>query len=347
MNPHLFMQRALELASLGRGNVSPNPMVGCVIVYENTIIGEGYHQKAGGPHAEVWAVESVKTPELLPESTVYVTLEPCAHHGKTPPCADMLVRLGVKKVVVGAVDTNPLVGGKGIRKLQDAGIEVETGVMETECRDLNKRFFTYMEAHRPYIVLKWAQTSDGFIARENFDSKWISSPQARQLVHQWRAHEDAVLVGKNTALHDNPLLTVRDWHGKNPLRLVIDRNLHLPAHLHLFDGSLPTLCYNTKLSRDDENLHYIQLTTEGFMHQMMADLHHRKVQSVLVEGGSVVLNELIRHNLWDEARVFVAPQPFGSGIIAPTLSAFLPQEELSIGPDRLLIYQNQGISLPA
>ena len=198
-----------------------------------------------GLHAEVNAINTVQHLELLPESTCYVTLEPCAHFGKTPPCADLLIEKGVKKVVIASHDTNPLVGGKGIEKLKSAGIEVETGLLETEARALNSRFFTVMEKKRPYIVLKWAQTADGFIARSNFDSKWISSVQSRTLVHQWRTEEDAIMVGTNTALHDNPLLNVRDWHGSSPLRVVIDRKLRLPKDLNLFNGDYPTLVFNT------------------------------------------------------------------------------------------------------
>jgi diaminohydroxyphosphoribosylaminopyrimidine deaminase / 5-amino-6-(5-phosphoribosylamino)uracil reductase len=334
------MQRALELASLGRGNVSPNPMVGCVIVHENVIIGEGYHQRYGGPHAEVLAVESVKNPELLSQSTVYVTLEPCAHFGKTPPCADLLILKNVKRVVVGAIDPNPLVAGQGIRKLREAGVEVVTGVLEQACKDLNVRFFTAIEKHRPYIMLKWAQTSDGFIARENFDSKWISHSMSRQLVHQWRAMEDAVLVGKHTALYDNPQLTVRDWEGRHPMRIVLDRALQLPRHLHLFDGTVPTRCYTLQARAEEPNLQFIQLSPDNFIAQVLADLQAIKVQSVMVEGGAAILQEFLKAGLWDEARVFVASQEFGQGIAAPHLGSELLDSELTVGPDRLLIYKN-------
>jgi diaminohydroxyphosphoribosylaminopyrimidine deaminase / 5-amino-6-(5-phosphoribosylamino)uracil reductase len=240
----LFMQRALDLAALGRGTVSPNPMVGCVIVHQNKIIGEGYHQQYGGAHAEPNAINSVRDKDLLSQSTLYVTLEPCAHWGKTPPCANLLIEMKVRKVVIATKDANPEVGGKGIYLLKEAGIEVITGVLEDQARELNKRFFTSMEKQRPYVILKWAQTRDGFIARENFDSKWISNSYSRQLVHKWRSEEDAIMVGTQTARYDNPMLNVRDWTGRNPLRIVLDRHMSLKSELHLFDGSQPTLRYN-------------------------------------------------------------------------------------------------------
>ena len=334
-----WMQRALDLAEMGRGHVSPNPMVGCVIVHNDKIIGEGYHQKYGGPHAEVNAINSVTAPNLLPESTCYVTLEPCAHFGKTPPCADLLVAKKVKRVVIASMDTNPLVGGKGVQKLKDAGIEVSTGVLEQHARNLNRRFFTMIEKKRPYILLKWAQTADGFIARNNFDSKWISSEQSRMMVHQWRAEEDAILVGTNTALHDNPKLDVRDWHGKSPLRLVIDRHLRLPTDLNLFDGSLPTIVYNTVKTEEKEHLNFVEIGEKDFLQNMLADLNERKVQSVLVEGGSFLLNSLIALGLWDEARVFECPILFNEGIMAPSLKD-APAETIQLQTDVLKIYRH-------
>lgn len=332
------MQRALDLAKLGRGHVSPNPMVGCVIVHDNKIIGEGYHQEYGSPHAEVNAINSVSDQSLLPESTCYVTLEPCSHFGKTPPCADLLVAKRVKKVVIASLDSNPLVGGKGIQKLENAGIEVSTGVLEIEARNLNCRFFTMIEKKRPYILLKWAQTADGFIARNNFDSKWISSEQSRMMVHQWRAEEDAILVGTNTAQYDNPRLDVRNWHGKSPLRLVIDKNLRLSTDLNLFDGSLPTIVYNTKRNEERGNLNLVKIGEKDFLQNMLTDLHKRKVQSVLIEGGSFLLNSLIALGLWDEARVFECPVLFNKGIMAPNLKSIL-HEEARLQTDVLKIYR--------
>ncbi|MCZ8133939.1 MAG: bifunctional diaminohydroxyphosphoribosylaminopyrimidine deaminase/5-amino-6-(5-phosphoribosylamino)uracil reductase RibD, partial [Algoriphagus sp.] len=288
MNHTLYMRRALELAEWGRGYVSPNPLVGCVIVHGERIIGEGWHREFGGPHAEVHAIKAVENQSLLSESTVYVTLEPCAHWGKTPPCANLLVEKKVKKVVIAATDTNPLVGGKGIEILKKADIEVETGILEKEARWQNRRFFTQIEKQRPYVILKWAQTQDGFVARENFDSKWISNSQSRQLVHKWRAEEDAILVGKNTAAYDNPRLDVRDWAGKNPVRVVLDSNLELSTSLNLFDQSIPTLVFNMVKAAAEENLEWIyvpQITAEA----ILQELQFRKIQSLIVEGGSQVL----------------------------------------------------------
>lgn len=332
-----FMMRALELAELGRGQVSPNPMVGCVIAHEDLIIGEGYHQRYGGPHAEVNAVQAVENPKLLSESTVYVTLEPCAHWGKTPPCADLLVEKGVKKVIIAAQDSNPLVGGKGIQILKNAGIEVETGLLEIEARRQNRRFFTQIEKNRPYIILKWAQTQDGLVAREDYSSKWISGARSRQLVHKWRAEDDAILVGKNTALYDNPSLTVRDWVGKNPVRVVLDSHLTLPPDLALFDQTVPTLCFNSQKSETTQNLEFVNLGLNFQLREVLKELHSRKIQSLLVEGGSRVLAGFIELGLWDEARVFSGKASFGTGIPAPMLNQ-TPTETILIDEDILNIY---------
>lgn len=329
----LYMRRALELAESGRGHVSPNPMVGSVIVQGDRIIGEGWHREFGGPHAEVNAINSVENQTLLSESTVYVTLEPCAHWGKTPPCANLLVEKKVKKVIIAATDTNPLVGGKGIEILKNAGVEVETGVLEKEARWQNRRFFTQIEKQRPYVILKWAQTQDGFVARENFDSKWISNSQSRQLVHKWRAEEDAILVGKNTAAYDNPRLDVRVWVGNNPVRVVLDSKLELSHELNLLDQTIPTLIFNTAKGETKENLEWIhldQITPEA----VLKELHSRKIQSLIVEGGSQILRHFIESGLWDEARIFTASTRFDRGIYAPILNQN-PSETLSIGTDRL------------
>lgn len=335
-DPIQFMRRALELAEWGRGYVSPNPLVGCVIVHEDRIIGEGWHREYGGPHAEVNAVNSVENQALLSESTVYVTLEPCAHWGKTPPCANLLVEKKVKKVVIAATDSNPLVGGRGIEILKNAGIEVETGILEKDARWQNRRFFTQIEKQRPYVILKWAQTQDGFVARENFDSKWISNSHSRQLVHKWRAEEDAILVGKNTAAYDNPRLDVRDWVGKNPIRIVIDSKLELSHELNLLDRSIPTLVLNTLKNDRTENLEWIKLS-EITPRTILKELHSRKIQSLIVEGGSQVLSQFIQSGLWDEARIFTAATQFRRGISAPRLNQN-PSETLSIDTDRLDIY---------
>lgn len=336
---HLYMRRALELAEWGRGHVSPNPLVGCVIVHQDLIIGEGYHQHYGGPHAEVNAIHTVENQVLLKEATVYVTLEPCAHWGKTPPCANFLVENEVKKVVIATVDSSPLVGGKGIEVLKNAGIEVETGVLEKEARWQNRRFFTQIEKHRPYVILKWAQTQDGFVARQNFSSKWISGSQSRQLVHKWRAEEDAIMVGKNTALHDNPSLNVREWVGKNPIRIVLDSRLELPKNLNLFDRTIPTVCYNSLKSESLDNLELVNLGDNFSIPDILKDLTNRKIQSLIVEGGTNVLSQFIENSLWDEARIFTGKAKFGAGISAPLLNQN-PSETLSIGEDILNIYHH-------
>ena len=332
----LYMRRAIELAELGSGYVSPNPMVGCVIVHQNKIIGEGYHQVYGGPHAEPNAIQAVEDPSLLSESTVYVSLEPCAHWGKTPPCANLLVDKKVKKVVIGAVDSNPLVGGKGIQILKDAGIEVISGILEKEVREQNKRFFTFMEKERPYVILKWAQTWDGFVARENFDSKWISNSYSRQIVHKWRSEEDAILVGTSTAKYDNPKLNVRDWEGRNPVRIVLDRNLSLDEGLQLFDRSQHTLCYNQVRSEKSENLEWVKLTDGFGVEEILEDLYQRKIQSLIVEGGAKVLKSFIEKELWDEARVFTGQIQFGKGIPAPLIKGKVLAESEIMG-DRLVV----------
>ncbi|MBS1557356.1 MAG: bifunctional diaminohydroxyphosphoribosylaminopyrimidine deaminase/5-amino-6-(5-phosphoribosylamino)uracil reductase RibD [Bacteroidetes bacterium] len=331
-----FMQRALELAKLGIGYVSPNPRVGCVVVYDNKIIGEGWHKKWGEAHAEVNALAAVKDKALLKESTVYVTLEPCSHTGKTPPCADLLIQHQVKKVVIANVDSNPLVAGNGIKKLAEAGIEITSGVMEKEGRELNKRFFTFLEKQRPYIILKWAQTADGFIAQKNFESKWISHDLSRILVHRWRAEEDAVLVGTKTASHDNPGLTVRHWSGRNPVRIVIDRFLRLSPRLQLFDQKNKTICYNVLKHEELKNLSFIRLDETDFIHHLVKDLVRQKIQSVLVEGGAQTLQGFIDGGFWDEARIVTSSRVFGEGIAAPSLRGKLA-EELKIENDTLKI----------
>lgn len=334
-----FMRRAMELASLGLGTVSPNPLVGCVIVNDGMIIGEGYHQQYGREHAEVNAIANVKDSGLLPSSTLYVTLEPCAHHGKTPPCADLIVQHQFKRVVVGAVDSNPLVGGRGISRLKKAGIKVEEGLLKPEIRYQNRRFFTQIEKGRPFILLKWAQTTDGFIARSNYDSKWISNPLSRQLVHRWRAEENAILVGTNTTHYDNPQLNVRDWTGTNPLRVVIDRQLRLSSSLQVFDDSQPTLIYNLKQDNSAGQTQWVRMNPGFNLKDILEDLQQRNVQSLLVEGGAALLRDFIGQGLWDEARVFTGTTRFGLGIPAPTLPV-LPSEQMVLDQDLLQIFKN-------
>lgn len=335
-----FMTRALVLAERGRKSVSPNPMVGCVIVYKDTIIGEGFHQNFGGPHAEVNAINSLQDNSLLTDSTVYVTLEPCSHHGKTPPCSDLLIENQVKKVVVASGDPNPLVNGNGIRRLKRAGIEVVTGILEHEAVELNKRFYTFHQKKRPYVILKWAETSDGFIARENYNAKWISNAYSRQLVHKWRCEEDAILVGTKTAIHDNPSLTTRDWKGKNPVRILIDLELKVKNTHFLFDTNARTLVFNNKKSSKSNNIEWIQLSGTDPENEILNELHIRSIQSVLIEGGSFTLQRFIDQELWDEARVFRSTKNFGNGIKAPKLNQN-HSESRYIFDDQLFLYKNE------
>lgn len=337
-NDELFMQRALDLAVLGRGQVSPNPMVGCVIVHQGKVIGEGWHKKYGDWHAEVNAIESVEDKTRLPESTAYVTLEPCSHYGKTPPCADLLITHQLKRIVVGNFDSNPLVSGRGVEKLRQAGIVVTTNVLESQGRALNKRFFTYMEKKRPYIILKWAQTADGFIARPDYDSKWISNELSRKLVHRWRAEEDAVMVGTRTALYDNPRLNVRDWSGRNPLRIVIDKQLQIPRSHYLFDQLQRTLCYNAIKQETQESVEYVLLPESGeLVPFVLQDLVHRGVQSFIVEGGSHLLSSFIQHHHWDEIRLFSSGKRFEQGIAAPTFVG-IQTERITLYDDELRVF---------
>lgn len=335
------MSRALELAKLGRGHVSPNPMVGCVIVHNGRIIGEGWHRQYGGPHAEVNAVRSVTDESLLTESTVYVTLEPCSHFGKTPPCADLLIEKRVKKVVVCNDDPNPLVAGKGLAKLRAAGIEVETGVLAEQGRELNRRFFTFIEQKRPYLILKWAETADGLMAPADFRPIPISGSLSRQLVHKWRTEEDAFLIGTNTARYDNPQLNVRLWSGRNPVRVVIDKRLQLPTSLHLFDGSQPTRVYSVvpAEAKTVEKVSYCALDPKtDFLPQLMGDLYQQKIQSVVVEGGVGVLESFLHSGVWDEARIFKSSKVLGEGLAAPVIRARLLHTE-RIGEDWLMTYR--------
>lgn len=332
-----YMRRALELAGLGVGQVSPNPLVGCVIVHDGKIIGEGWHKKFGEAHAEVNAVAAVVNKDLLSGSSVYVNLEPCSHIGKTPPCADLLVHHNVNRVIVANLDPNPLVAGKGIKKLRDARIEVISGVLQQEGRSLNRRFFTFMEKGRPHVILKWAETADGFIAHENYESRWISNDYSRQLVHRWRSEEDAVLVGTRTAQHDNPRLNVRDWYGRNPVRVVFDRFLRLSDTLHLFDRSQPTLCYNLLKHEEHQNLTLVRLGETNFWTDMLQDLYKRGIQSVMVEGGAQTLETFIGGGWWDEALVFRSNRSFERGIPAPGPPGHLESTE-KVMDDHLSIY---------
>ncbi|MEX8547817.1 MAG: bifunctional diaminohydroxyphosphoribosylaminopyrimidine deaminase/5-amino-6-(5-phosphoribosylamino)uracil reductase RibD [Mucilaginibacter sp.] len=345
MNDHeKYMRRCLELAALGAGFVSPNPMVGAVIVHQHKIIGEGYHQKYGQPHAEVNAIKTVlerfsNAADLLKEATIYVSLEPCAHFGKTPPCADLIIKNQIPKVVVGCRDPFVQVDGKGIEKLRNAGIEVIENVLEAECLALNKRFFTRVLKQRPYVILKWAQTQDQFFAPEDGSQQWISDPLSKKLVHQWRSEEDAVLVGKNTAAADNPQLNNRyQPEAKQPKRVVLDRRLELGNQLHLFDQSVETLVFNEVKTALEENIKYIGLEDFDFYlpQYILFQLYLQDIQSVIVEGGAKTLQLFIDAGLWNEARIFTSKTRWGKGIKAPEISGEV-QENLNSGNDQLSI----------
>ncbi|RNI27036.1 bifunctional diaminohydroxyphosphoribosylaminopyrimidine deaminase/5-amino-6-(5-phosphoribosylamino)uracil reductase RibD [Rufibacter latericius] len=337
-----YMQRALDLAALGTSWARPNPIVGCVVVHENKIIGEGWHQRYGGPHAEVNALNSVQDKSLLPHCQVYVTLEPCSHYGKTPPCADFLIQHGVRDVVICNTDPNPLVSGRGIRKLTEAGCKVHIGVLKEEGLELNRRFFTFQIRKRPYLVLKWAESADGFIALPNYQATQISGSLAKQLVHKWRTEEQAILVGTRTALHDNPQLNTRHWPGPAPLRIAIDKHLNIPATHHLLDDSQPTLVYTYQEKQATIQTTFAILSPdEDFLPQMLTDLYQRNVQSVLVEGGTLLLEAFLQANLWDEIRVLKSPKKLGEGVKAPQLPALPFSSRMKVGDDELTVYRNQ------
>jgi len=337
------MKRSLWLAAQGLGKVAPNPLVGCVIFYQGNIIGEGYHMQYDGPHAEVNAINSVADKSLLSQSTLYVNLEPCSHKGKTPPCADLIIAHKIKEVVIGCSDSNPLVAGNGIKKLKKAGIKVIEDVLEEECRELNKRFFTYHEKKRPYIILKWAQTLDGFLSKNppfKKEENWITGPESKKLVHEWRAQEQAIMIGTNTAILDNPELTVRLAEGENPLRLVIDEKLSIPFSHHVFSPDTETLVFTSMNAQDSEHVKYIKTDfSKNILPFVMEVLHARKITSVIIEGGAHLLNSFIEDGLWDEARIFTGNKRFSAGLKAPLLEG----NEVSVltyGEDELRVFKN-------
>ena len=338
-----YMHRCLQLAKLGGGTVAPNPMVGAVLVYKNSIIGEGYHQQYGQAHAEVNCINYVKATDqsLIEKSTLYVSLEPCAHYGKTPPCADLIIKNKIPNVVIGCGDSYTGVDGKGIQKLQQAGIKVVTGILGKDALELNKRFFTFHTKHRPYIILKWAQSADGKIANEDFSAVKISSEITNRLVHKWRSEEAAILIGTNTALHDNPSLTNRLWQGNNPIRLVIDRQIKLPAFLYIFDGAVKTIVFNQVKNEEQPNVIFYKLTAgEDMLAGLLNALHQLNIQSVLVEGGAVLLKSFIDKNYWDEARVITNKQlTIGDGINAPQLKNNSLINTEKIGSDLISFYK--------
>jgi diaminohydroxyphosphoribosylaminopyrimidine deaminase / 5-amino-6-(5-phosphoribosylamino)uracil reductase len=344
----VYLKRCLELAAEGSGNVAPNPLVGSVVVYNDRIIGEGYHRRFGEAHAEVNALGSVSDRSLLKSSRLFVNLEPCAHTGKTPPCADMIIQNGIPEVIIGSVDPNPLVSGKGIEKLRSAGIKVRSGVMKKESDYLNRRFFTYHNRKRPFIILKWAKSSDGMIdiMRENGGPDrpvWISNEISRMLVHKWRSEEQGILVGTNTAFLDNPRLNIREWKGNDPVRMVIDKSLLLPDSLSLYDGSQHTVVFNGICDKAEGATKYIKTGFgKSFLSDLLGHIYDEQIQSVIVEGGKMLLGTFIDSGMWDEARVFTGDRIFGKGIPSPVIHDVVPEKYLILG-DVLEIYRNNGV----
>ncbi|XLS30888.1 bifunctional diaminohydroxyphosphoribosylaminopyrimidine deaminase/5-amino-6-(5-phosphoribosylamino)uracil reductase RibD [Flavobacteriaceae bacterium M23B6Z8] len=349
MNIHeKYINRCIQLAKNGLGTTYPNPLVGSVIVYKDKIIGEGWHYQAGRPHAEVNAINSVQNKSLLPDATIYVSLEPCSHFGKTPPCSDLIINENIKNVVVGTIDPFAKVAGKGIKKLVEAGCKVTVGILEDECKQLNKRFFTFHEKKRPYIVLKWAESIDGYVSpsasmrQENIPQPyWISNKFSKQLVHKWRSQEQAILVGTKTVLSDNPSLTTREWYGTSPLRILIDKTLQIPEDFCMMDGKTPTIVF-TALNKDStkENLSFKKISfDQPMILQILSELYQRGIQSLIVEGGSYTLQKFIDEGLWDEARVFTGATVFKTGTSAPLISGKLTAKK-NIITDDLTVWRN-------
>lgn len=347
----LFIQRCFDLAKLGSGNVSPNPLVGAVIVHDGEVIGEGWHQEYGKAHAEVNAITSVPAEKqhLLPFSTIYVSLEPCCVHGKTPACTNLIIQKKIPRVVIGCRDIAPAINGQGIQLLRDAGVEVVEGVLEKKARALVRPHEVFNTKNRPYIILKYAQSKDGYIAPKEKRQMWLSHPATKRLTHKWRAEIDAILVGKNTALIDNPSLTTRLYPGKNPLRIVIDKNLDLPGDLKIFNKEVPTLIVNNKiaLTEPQNDNSFLEV---GYQKQiipaLLHELYKKKVGILMVEGGAHTLQQFMDTGYWDEARVIEAEKAIGGGIKAPTLSGGEFQYEEVLRTDRILYYYNEGKQLP-
>lgn len=338
-----YMQRCLDLALKGIGRVAPNPMVGSVIVHNGHIIGEGYHMQYGGPHAEVNAIASVQDETLLKLATLYVNLEPCSHFGKTPPCADLILTKQIPRVVIGSYDPNPKVAGKGIQRLKDAGVEVITEVLKTESDFLNRRFLTYHTRHRPYVVLKWAQSSDGFMGLNEPRQLWLTNALSKKLSHKWRTEEQAILVGRNTVTIDDSELTARLWPGSNPLRIVIDRNLVLSADKKIFNSEADTLIVNEQKDETTGHLHYSKIDFEADVPaQILTLLYKRNILSVIIEGGAQTLQSFIHSQLWDEARIFTTSHTLKHGIPAPVLPGKLI-EERTIETDKLQVLLNNRV----
>lgn len=342
----IYIKRCNQLAINGLGNTYPNPLVGSVIVNDNKIIGEGFHIKAGLPHAEINAINTVKNKELLKNSTLYVNLEPCSHWGKTPPCAEKIVQLKIPNVVVGTIDTTDKVAGKGIDFMRKNGVNVTVGICEVISREINKRFFTFHEKKRPFIILKWAESQDGFIDIIHNNSKkkepiWITGKTEQILVHKWRTQEQAILVGTNTVLNDNPQLTSRFWFGQNPLRLIIDKKLQLLKNFHVSDSSTPTLIFNDLQDIQlNENLSLVKIFDENnYLEEILQYLYNIKIQSVIIEGGAFLIQKCIENNFWDEARVFIGNDYNFAGTKAPKLNKNYT-EKYNFNKSKLYIFKN-------
>ena len=335
-NHKKYIQRTFYLAKKGIGKVAPNPLVGCVIVKNNNIIGEGYHKEYGDKHAEINAINSVSNKKEIEGSSVYINLEPCNHFGKTPPCSDALVKLKPKEVIISNKDPNPLTNGKSIKKLIDNNINVRSNILKEEGEELNKRFFKNQIKKLPFIILKWAQTSDGFIAKSDGSSKWISNDISRTLVHKWRSEELGILVGAKTVNSDNPKLNVRSWDGKDPIRVIIDPNNRCSNKSDILSDTLPTLIYNKKKESKVQNKQFVRLSEFNLIN-ILKDILSKGISSIMVEGGSFTLQSFIENNLWDEARVFVSGGKFKNGIKAPKIKLSSPQK---IGSDQLYLMKN-------
>lgn len=341
MQHHEYMSRVIQLAQSGKGLVEPNPLVGCVIVRNTEIIAEGFHAAYGGAHAEVNAINRVNDKSLLKESTLYVNLEPCSHHGKTPPCVDLILKHKIPKVIIANQDPNHLVNGSGIDVLKNSGVEVIVGILEQEGRFLNRRFFTFQEKKRPYIILKWAESKDGFIdkirSEKNTSPTSISSSASKQLSHQWRTEEQAILIGKNTALLDDPLLTARLFSGRQPVRVIIDKENTLPKNLAVFNSDTKTICYNQVTTETNGNYYFKKIEFNDTLNEILSDLYNEQILSIIVEGGAYTLQQFIDAELWDEARVFSSDAILKEGISSPILTREANSSK-KIDQDLLRIY---------
>jgi diaminohydroxyphosphoribosylaminopyrimidine deaminase/5-amino-6-(5-phosphoribosylamino)uracil reductase len=336
----LYMKRCLQLAQNGNGNVAPNPLVGAVVVHNNKIIGEGFHEQYGGPHAEVNAINNVVDKFLLDESTIYVNLEPCSHVGKTPACSQLLLSVQIKRVVIGMQDPFPQVNGKGIEQLQSKGVEITTNVLEDECKELNKRFITFHQKKRPFVILKWAQSADGFIGKPNQTIR-ISNEQTRLLNYKWRSEESAILIGANTANTDNPKLTTQDWKGNQPLRILLSKSGNIKSELNLFDNTASTLVFTENDSIEFPNAKKIVLQPNDTIQQVLSHLYNLDIQSLIVEGGSTILQQFIDLNLYDEIRIFQSNEKLNDGISAPKFILSNPLIS-TVGNNTLFIYNNKN-----